>query len=172
MTFLPVVERELRVAARRASTRYVRAAAAMLGMVIGFFMLLLSLLPGPSRAGAGENMLAVLSWYALLMTLLAGIFLASDSLSEERREGTLGLLFLTDLKGYDVVLGKFMAVSLNAFYGLLAVFPVLALSLLAALVCLSAPILLPILLPRHDRLHRAAADLAGRDAHRHGAGLV
>ena len=131
MTFLPVVERELRVSARRASTRYVRAAAAMLGMVIGFFMLLLSLLPGPSRAGAGENMLAVLSWYALLMTLLAGIFLASDSLSEERREGTLGLLFLTDLKGYDVVLGKFMAVSLNAFYGLLAVFPVLALSLLA-----------------------------------------
>jgi ABC-type transport system involved in multi-copper enzyme maturation permease subunit len=131
MSFLPIVQRELRVAARRASTRYVRAAAAMLGMVIGFFMLLLSLLPGPSRAGAGESMLAVLSWYALLMTLLAGVFLASDSLSEERREGTLGLLFLTDLKGYDVVLGKFMAVSLNAFYGLLAVFPVLALSLLA-----------------------------------------
>ena len=28
----------------------------------------------------------------------------ADSLSAEKREGTLGLLFLTDLRGYDVVL--------------------------------------------------------------------
>jgi ABC-type transport system involved in multi-copper enzyme maturation permease subunit len=74
---------------------------------------------------------AVVSRYTLLIALLAGVLLASDCLSEERREGTLGFLFLTDLKGYDVVLGKFAAVSLNAFYGMLAVFPVLALSLLA-----------------------------------------
>ena len=130
MSFLPIVQRELRVSARRKSTWYVRAAAAMLGMVIGFFMLMLTLLPGPAGTGFGHHMLTVLSWYALLMALLAGIFLASDCLSEERREGTLGLLFLTDLKGYDVVLGKFMAVSLNAIYGLLAVFPVFALCLL------------------------------------------
>jgi hypothetical protein len=65
------------------------------------------------------------------VALLGGVFLASDCLSKERREGTLGFLFLTDLKGYDVVLGKFMAISLNAFYGLLAVFPILGLSLLA-----------------------------------------
>ncbi|HEY3860301.1 MAG TPA: ABC transporter permease subunit [Verrucomicrobiae bacterium] len=130
MTFLPIVERELRVSSRRKSNHYVRACAALLGMVIGFFMLLMTMLPGPAGGGFGAYMLNVLAWYALLMALLAGIFLASDTLSEERREGTLGLLFLTDLKGYDVVLGKFMAVSLNAFYGLLAVFPVLALCLL------------------------------------------
>ena len=53
-----------------------------------------------------------------------------DCLSVEKREGTLGLLFLTDLKGYDVVLGKLVATSLNGFYGLLAVMPVLALSML------------------------------------------
>jgi len=51
-------------------------------------------------------------------------------LSEEKREGTLGLLFLTDLRGYDVVLGKLAATSVNAFYGLLAIFPVLAIPLL------------------------------------------
>ena len=100
------------------------ALAALLGMVISFFYLLMFMLAGPSRS-AGNFMFTFLSWYTLLTTLLAGIFLASDSLSEERREGTLGLLFLTDLKSYDIVLGKFMAVSLNAFYGLLAVFPVL-----------------------------------------------
>jgi ABC-type transport system involved in multi-copper enzyme maturation permease subunit len=129
MSFLPIVQRELRVSARRKSTHYARGAAAALGLVIGFFMLLMFAFGGASLRGT--YVFAVLSWYAFLTTLLAGVFLASDSLSEERREGTLGLLFLTDLKGYDVVLGKFMAVSLNAFYGLLAVFPVLALSFLA-----------------------------------------
>ena len=42
----------------------------------------------------------------------------------------MGLIFLTDLKGYDVVLGKLAATSLNGFYGLLAVFPLLAFPLL------------------------------------------
>ncbi len=48
----------------------------------------------------------------------------------EKREGTLGLLFLTDLKGHDVVLGKLVATSVRGFYALLAVFPVLAIPLL------------------------------------------
>jgi ABC-type transport system involved in multi-copper enzyme maturation permease subunit len=130
MSFLLIAERELRVSARRKSTYYARGAAALLGIVISGFYMLLFAFAMPSSTGLGHFMFNVLSGYALLTTLLAGVFLASDCLSEERREGTLGLLFLTDLKGYDVVLGKFMAVSLNAFYGLLAVFPVLALSLL------------------------------------------
>ena len=54
----------------------------------------------------------------------------ADCLSQEKREGTLGLLFLTDLKGHDVVLGKLVATSVRGFYGLLAVFPVLAVPLL------------------------------------------
>jgi ABC-type transport system involved in multi-copper enzyme maturation permease subunit len=129
VSLLPIVERELRVSSRRKSTYYVRCLAAMLGLVMSFFFLLMFMLAGSSH-NAGNFMFSFLSWYTLLTTLLAGIFLASDSLSEERREGTLGLLFLTDLKGYDIVLGKFMAISLNAFYGLLAVFPVLAVTFL------------------------------------------
>jgi len=39
-------------------------------------------------------------------------------------------LFLTDLKGYDVILGKLAATSLNAFYSVVAVVPVLAIPLL------------------------------------------
>ena len=41
----------------------------------------------------------------------------------------MGLIFLTDLKGYDVVLGKMAATSLNGLYGLLAVLPMLAITL-------------------------------------------
>src|SRR5258705_3321440 len=40
------------------------------------------------------------------------------------------MLFLTDLKGYDVVLGKLASTSLNALYGVLAVVPMLAVPLL------------------------------------------
>ncbi len=130
MTFLPIVARELRVASRRKTTFLVRSVVALLGMVIGGFLLLLVGVMGP-MGGKGEMVFAIVSRYTLLIALLAGVFLASDCLSEERRDGTLGFLFLTDLKGYDVVLGKFAAVSLNAFYGMLAVFPVLGISILA-----------------------------------------
>ena len=58
------------------------------------------------------------------------MFLTADCLSVEKREGTLGLLFLTDLRGYDVVLGKLFSTSLRSSYGLVAGFPVLALPLL------------------------------------------
>ena len=84
-----------------------------------------------SPGAAGKFIFNFLSFYVFILALLGGVLLAADCLSQERREGTLGFLFLTDLKGYDVVLGKFIAISLDAFYALLAVFPVLGLSLLA-----------------------------------------
>jgi ABC-type transport system involved in cytochrome c biogenesis permease component len=62
--------------------------------------------------------------------MLAGLLLTADSIASEKQGGTIGLLFLTDLKGYDIVLGKLAAHSVNAFFGLLAIFPVLALPLL------------------------------------------
>ena len=39
-------------------------------------------------------------------------------------------MFLTDLRGYEVVLGKLLATSLRGFYALLAVVPILAVTLL------------------------------------------
>src|SRR5439155_13703005 len=78
----------------------------------------------------GSKLFNLLSSLAFGFTLFAGLRSTSDSLSSEKREGTLGLLFLTDLKGYDVVLGKLAATSLGAFYGMLAVLPVLAIPLL------------------------------------------
>src|SRR5207247_5618088 len=67
---------------------------------------------------------------AVVYCLLRGVGLTADCLSEEKREGTLGLLFLTDVRGYDVVFGKLVATSLNALYGVLAIVPVLAVPLL------------------------------------------
>ena len=127
MTFLPIVEREFRLAARRKSTFVIRCTAALLALALAG---LASLFAGLSMRSGGKIVFNCLSYYVFIIALLGGVFLAADCLSRERREGTLGFLFLTDLKGHDVVLGKFMAISLNAFYGLLAVFPILGLSLL------------------------------------------
>ena len=86
---------------------------------------------GSSGSGrqVGNAIFPVLTTLAFVYCLLAGARRAADSISEEKREGTLGLLFLTDLRGYDIVLGKLVAVSTRTIQGLLAFFPVLALGL-------------------------------------------
>lgn len=130
MTFLPIVERELRVAARQRFTFWSRIVAASLALVIfGLIQLLIQTAGGMS--GAGQIEFTILKWAAFIFAAAAGLLLTSDSLSEEIREGTLGLLFLTDLRGYDVVFGKLLTQSLRAFYGLVAAFPIMGLALLA-----------------------------------------
>src|SRR5579863_4072024 len=128
MSLLPIVERELRVASRRAVTYRMRFWVA-LGM-LGTWLILLWGSHLASPAMMGQHLLNGLGVLALGFCMVAGIFLTADCLSEEKREGTLGLLFLTDLKSYDVVIGKLAANSIHAFFGLLAVFPILGLTLL------------------------------------------
>src|SRR6266403_2016380 len=130
MTFLPVVERELRVAARKQSTFWLRIVAALVGLLIGGACLLLSSVTPMGLNSLGAALFGTLTWIGVAAALAAGLFLTSDCLSEEKREGTLGFLFLTDLRGYDVVGGKLLATSLRGFYALLAVFPILAVTLL------------------------------------------
>ncbi len=127
MTFLPIVERELRVRARWRSTYVVRAAVAVVAMAVSVVMLVFAAVSGP---GAGKWMLLTLGWIAFGFCVIDGFRSTADCLSEEKRGGTLGLLFLTDLRGFDVVLGKFAATSLSSFYGVLAIIPMLAIPLL------------------------------------------
>ncbi len=128
MSFLPILERELRVASRKSGTYLLRllAAAGFLGLTCAL-LLATSKLPINQRS---STIFVAFGILALLGCLLAGTFLTADCLSEEKREGTLGLLFLTDLRGYDIVAGKLAATSLNALYSLFAIFPILALPLL------------------------------------------
>src|SRR5688500_15923322 len=127
MTFLPIVERELRVRARQKATFRVRVGAAIIASLIIFFFLVTASF-SPSRTG--QTIFWFLSGLAFLWCLFEGPRNTADALSEEKREGTLGLLFLTDLKGHDVVLGKLLATSLNSFYGVLAIVPPLSIPLL------------------------------------------
>ncbi|HEV2208694.1 MAG TPA: ABC transporter permease subunit [Verrucomicrobiae bacterium] len=128
MSVLPIVERELRVASRRPGTYWVRLALALVGLTIAALIFFITL--GMPASLMGRTIFEWLAGLLLLYGLAYGRRSTADCLSQERREGTLGLLFLTDLKGHDVVLGKLVASSLNGFYGLLAVFPILALPML------------------------------------------
>src|SRR6185503_3253732 len=123
MTFLPIVGRELRVAARKRSTFWVRVSAAIVALVIGCgFLILAQFRFGFGTACFGMGLFITLTWLCFIAVLSAGLFFTSDCLSEEKRDGTIGLLLLTDLTGYDPVLGKLLETSLRAFYALLAVF--------------------------------------------------
>src|SRR5437588_1315717 len=126
MPLLPVAERELREASRRPATYWMRFFLA-LGVFI-FWFLLLVMAPSAIGMARGKVLFLSLGGMAFIFCFLSGAFITADSISEERREGTLGLLFLTPLKGYDVVLGKMAATSLHAVYGLIAVTPLLAYS--------------------------------------------
>ena len=129
MTLLPIVERELRVASRSRSAFWIRVVAALVAVLIASGFLLFSAVGFVSPAQLGQALFCVLSWLIFLPLGLAGMFFTADCLSGEKREGTLGLLFLTDLRGVDVVLGKLAAGSVRAVFGLLATFPILALPL-------------------------------------------
>lgn len=105
-----------------------RIGGAIGALVIGaWIMLMMHKMPSQYL---GKTLFTTLSAVTFIYAVITGIRVTSDCLSEEKRDGTLGLLFLTDLKGYDVVLGKLAANSIGSFYGMLATFPVLAISLM------------------------------------------
>ena len=128
MILLPIVARELRVSSRRGATYWTRFTAGLLAIVVGSFAWAMFFKKSPRDTGLA--LFIGLSSIAYIYSLLAGALATADCVSEEKREGTLGLLFLTDLKSYDIVLGKLVASSLTAIYGLLAIFPVMGVPLL------------------------------------------
>jgi ABC-type Na+ efflux pump permease subunit len=105
------------------------AAAAIAVSIIAWFWLATTG-GGSTSAQRAKLIFATLSTFAFGYCLVLGLFLTADSISEEKREGTLGLLFLTNLKGYDVAFGKLGAGSFRALYSLIAIFPVLTIPLL------------------------------------------
>jgi ABC-type transport system involved in multi-copper enzyme maturation permease subunit len=124
MRMLPVVWRELGAIARRRSAYWIRSGVGLAAFLAMVWVTLATLrLPLTDQ---GRSLFQVLGFGGFAFALVAGIRGTSDALSEEKREGTLGLLFLTDLKGYDVVFGKFVSLSINSVYGILALVPLLA----------------------------------------------
>lgn len=128
MRFLSVADRELRAAARRPRTHLVRWITGL-----AFFALLLWLFwvfdVFRNRQQVGE-VFQIYAGAVFFYCLLVGTAQTADCLSSEKREGTLGLLFLTNLNSVDIIAGKLCSSALVTVYGLFAIFPMLALPLL------------------------------------------
>src|ERR1700733_9462409 len=109
MTFLPIVDRELREGARQHGTYRLRVRAALQALLIGLAGYFVNLLQPQLKLGT------VLFWglsgVSLLFCLLAGRRSTADCLSQEKREGTLGFLFLTALIGFAGALGKLAGIA-------------------------------------------------------------
>lgn len=130
MGFAPIVERELRQLARRPFTYRSRAATALGATLVGFGVAFASVSVGANAALLGRNLFTAMAVLAFVAVVMAGPVLTADCLSEEKRNGTLGLLFLAGLSGPEVVAGKLTALSLPAVHCLIAVFPIMGFSFL------------------------------------------
>ena len=121
---LPIAERELRIAARAPRTYRGRLITCVVFGVMTSWMFWIMFKVGNISTVAPQTY-GFIAHVALLMCMFSASVTA-DALSSEKRNGTLGLLFLTDLKGYDIVIGKLAAMGLITFYSLFAVIPILA----------------------------------------------
>ncbi len=126
MIVLPVIERELRAQSRLGFTYGLRVLGAAALLVVSLVFAFSFGLP-PDRGGelfGYLNCALFISIWALVPVL------AADCLSHERREGTVGLLFLTPLTAGDIVLAKGFVHGLRALTLWLAALPILTIPFL------------------------------------------
>jgi ABC-type transport system involved in multi-copper enzyme maturation permease subunit len=143
MTLWPVIVRELRAQSRQPATYWLRVAAA--GIVLGMFVFLLLRLgrvggaftvvsPGRGQvnpfSGLGALLFSQMNAAIFLCNAFLAPLLTADCVARERREGTLGLLFLTDLSAAGIVAGKAFVHLLRAVMLFCAMLPVLAIPVL------------------------------------------
>jgi hypothetical protein len=120
----PMVERELRVALLRRKARHQWMVAAWsAGGICLCFLLVLGL--GPPRR-VGHTLFIWLFALGCAGIISRGFGLTADLFSEERRNGTLGLLVLAGLRPMEIFTNKLLGAGLLAGYALLGALPFFA----------------------------------------------
>ena len=123
MNFLPIARLEMRRAARQPMTYYARALTGLLTISTGLGFVFAGFHRAMSTASAGQAVFWMLTGSGYVLLAAQVILLTCDCVSQEKRAGTLGLLFLTDLDGFDIVAGKLTAQVIRSLYCLMAAFP-------------------------------------------------
>jgi ABC-type transport system involved in cytochrome c biogenesis permease component len=121
-----ILQRELRREARRTRAAAVRFTCSVIGFVASIFLLL-----SQSGGGAdGQRVFQILTFLGFVFCLIAGVRVAAGTIADEKRDGTLSLLFLTQLRPSEIIGGKFFAVAIPLIQPLLAFIPALAITVL------------------------------------------
>src|SRR5437868_610510 len=126
MVFLPLMLRELRVQTRRSKAWWLRLLAG--GFTFACWAVPV-LLHGIDVTN-GRMSFFLLSLFPLLFASFAGVFATADMISKERREGTLGLLFLTRVHPMELIASKFISGVWQWVVCLLAILPMFLLPVL------------------------------------------
>jgi ABC-type transport system involved in multi-copper enzyme maturation permease subunit len=120
-----VIERELRAESRRPANHWLRVLAA--GVLLVVFANLVLDARVVFFAEVGGAIFRSLHWTLLLAFWIIVPLMTADCISREKREGTLGLLFLTPLTVSDIIAGKAVIHVLRALTLFLAAVPILGL---------------------------------------------
>jgi ABC-type transport system involved in multi-copper enzyme maturation permease subunit len=123
---LPIIDRELRASARHPFTYYLRTLGAGALLLASMFFGI----EHGFESSIGGKLFSYLHFTMFYAIWILVPLLAADCISRERREGTLGLLFMTGLRGADIVVAKSAAHGLRALTLWIAVAPILALPFL------------------------------------------
>ena len=126
MNLLSVIIRELRAAARHGFTYWLRVLGAGIVLIFAFMVGV----EASFRLLDGKLLFRVLAFALFLAIWLFIPLMTADCISQERREGTLGLLFLTPLKPLAIVLAKSFVHGLRAATLAVAAVPVLTITIL------------------------------------------
>src|SRR5690242_19895131 len=127
MTVLPVIKRELRAEARRSFNYWLRV---MGGAAAFLVCAALIWNPNVPLAKLGARLFAILHTTIFVTIWVMVPALTADCLSREKREGTLGLLFLTPLTARSIVVGKSLVHALRSMTLWLSVLPILTIPIL------------------------------------------
>jgi hypothetical protein len=126
MNVYPVFSRELKQAIRKPIHYWLRTGTVVVGIGIGIALLSHSS-TWPASASLGREIFRRVTAIVFGLCLFSGVLLSSNLLCEERREGSLTLLFLTRVTGLDVIIAKLGTTALLACQIVLALFPLMAL---------------------------------------------
>lgn len=121
-----LVDRELRIALRRDARKQWIKAAWTAGTLTALYLLIFS---GPAFM-SGAPLFRLFFFIGSIVVITRGFGITADLFSEERRNGTLGLLVLTGLRPLEIFGHKLAGAAFLASYSLLGALPFFALPFL------------------------------------------
>ena len=124
---LPIARRELLVLSRASATWRQRLGTSATVLIFG---ILLAMLYHYAGQMAMTQVMHFLGVGLSIMCLFTGLSLTADAIAEEKRGGTLGLLFLTNLSPFEILLGKLVAHGTVGLYSVLCALPLLSMSMI------------------------------------------
>ncbi|MBI1177977.1 hypothetical protein GC207_11140 [bacterium] len=122
----PVTEREMHAESRHAMTWWARVAVFSLSV----FAFLWCAIMTPFDRTTGSRLFYLVNTLLFIVIWILVPLLVADSLSQERRENTLGLLILAGLKSREIVVGKSIAQALRGMNLLLVNAPIMVIPII------------------------------------------